>query len=166
MCRISFSLCSVTRKNWILLHSCGVPWSRLAGGPHSTLPVWDGPPRLLFTESESTFYRVTTAPSGSMDLFGLHGLSRNWNFVKCFWRWCSPIAVRLARTFQKLQFCEVFLKVVLTKWRKGCTGCPEIAILWCVFEINVNVTGLFTATYRPRQAVPGRLDYLKSGLGC
>ena len=122
--------------------------------------------------SQIAFYRVRkyALPSHNSAL-GLHGpfwLARafqKWNFARCFRRWCSPSAVRLARTFQKLQFCEAFLKVVLTKCRKGCTGCQEIAILRGVFEVNVNVTGKFTATYQTRRAVPGKLDYLKSGLG-
>ncbi len=35
---------------------------------------------------------------------------------------------------RNFQFYNVFLKVRLTKWRKGCTQFPEVAILRSVFE--------------------------------
>ena len=98
----------------------------------------------------SIFYRVFRAREAFRNLPGARGVvfpkyqpvashgdpfqTRNYLFWSTQNVYVSPDSTPFNKNFQKLQFYDVFLKVRLTKYRKGCTEFSEVAILRCVFE--------------------------------
>ena len=96
------------------------------------------------------FYRVFRAREAFRNLPGARGVvfpkyqpvashgdpfqTRNYLFWSTQNVYVSPDSTPFNKNFQKLQFYDVFLKVRLTKYRKGCTEFSEVAILRCVFE--------------------------------
>ena len=96
------------------------------------------------------FYRVFRAREAFRNLPGARGVvfpkyqpvashgdpfqTRNYQFWSTQNVYVSPDSTPFNKNSKKLQFYDVFLKVRLTKYRKGCTEFSEVAILRCVFE--------------------------------